>query len=326
MFSYRTMLKQAWNITCKHKYLWFFGLFASLAIASGSLEHQFIATSFNQSLVNGSFYFLSNILAIGELFQNLWIGLMDLFNYNILIIINTLTVLLITLILIIAFIWLAISSQAALIISVKKIINSKKKDISLSIREGMTKGHRHFWSVLLLNILTKILISFSLFIVGLPLLFMLVSQSSIALILYTLFFVVFVPVAVSLTLIIKYAIAYRVLDNESTVNSIEKAYKLFRNNWLISLEVAIILFLISFLAGFSLLVLAYIFIFPLFLMGAMMKAAWLMSLMIIVGLIILVVFGSILTTFQISTWTNLFLLLKEEKGKAKLERVFNRKK
>ena len=30
MFSYRALFRQAWEITWRHKYLWFFGLFASL--------------------------------------------------------------------------------------------------------------------------------------------------------------------------------------------------------------------------------------------------------------------------------------------------------
>ncbi len=326
MFSYRAILKQAWIITWKHKYLWFFGLFASLAIASGGVEHQFIATSFNQNLINGSFYFLNYFLAFGLLMQNLWSGIVELFSYDLLTIVNTLTVALTALILIATFIWLTFTSQAALVIGIKKIVSAKKKDAVLSIREGMTKGHKHFWSVLSLNLLAKVLICASLFIIGLPLLFMLVSKSYIAIILYTLFFVVFVPIAVSITLIIKYAICYRVLDDESFVLSIEKAYKLFKKNWLISIELAIILFIISFLAGFLLLALGYIFIVPLFLVGAMLKATWLMSLMIALGFIILVVFGSVLTTFQVSTWTNLFLLLKDNQGAAKLERIFKRKK
>jgi hypothetical protein len=39
MFSYRAILKQALSLSWKNKYLWLFGLFASLTIAGGSMEY-----------------------------------------------------------------------------------------------------------------------------------------------------------------------------------------------------------------------------------------------------------------------------------------------
>ena len=36
-------------------------------------------------------------------------------------------------------------------------------------------------------------------------------------------------------------------------------------------------------------------------------------------------FGSMFTTFQIATWTDLYIRLKDNKGKAKLERIFQKK-
>jgi hypothetical protein len=47
--------------------------------------------------------------------------------------------------------------------------------------------------------------------------------------------------------------------------------------------------------------------------------------MIFLSLIVAVLFGSLLTTFQIATWTNLYLHLKDNKGIAKLERIFQKK-
>lgn len=325
MFSYRSILKQAWAIVWKHKYLWFFGLFASLAVAGGSMEYQFLAQTMDQGLINSSYQNLSGILAIGDLCQQLWLGVINLFSQNIVVILNALTFLLLFLLLVFIFVWLAINCQAALIDNVKKILSAKKKAPVFSIREGLTNGSRHFWSVLGLNILIKALICFAFFIASLPLLFLVASDNYTFVIIYTILFTIFIPAAVSLSLIIKYAISDCVLEDDKMVDSMKNGWKLFKNNWLISLEVALLLFLISFLASFILLLIIFILFFPIFWLSLAFSLTWLSIIILILGLILIIVFGSILTSFQITTWTNLYLHLKENKGIAKLERIFKKK-
>lgn len=325
MFSYRSILKQALSIAWKNKYLWFFGLFASLAVAGGSMEYQFISQSLTQGVVDGTYQSLSGLLALSYLCQQVWFGIMDLFNQNILIIINTLTILLLTITLISVFVWLAISSQAALVDNVKKILTPKKKLSVASIRDGLTIGSRHFWSVLGLNILIKILTGFAFFIVSLPLLFLVISDNSSFIVAYTILFVIFVPIAVSLSLIVKYAISCRVLENKSVIESLKVAMKLFRKNWLISLEIAIILFVVSFLASLAILLAISVLFLPLLWMGIVFSINWLIFIMLFLCLVATATFGSLFTTFQIATWTDLYLRLKNNKGTAKLERLFQKK-
>lgn len=324
MFSYRKILKQALSIVWKYKHLWFFGLFASLAVAGGTMEYQFLTQSFGQGLISGSYQNLNGLLALSEFLQTVWLGLTSLFSQDIIYILNALTIILLAGSFLFFFIWLAISSQAALIDNVKKIIVPKKKINVASLREGLTVGNHHFWSVLALNILIKILMGFSFFIVSLPLLFLVLQDSPAFIISYTILFVIFVPVAVSLSLIVKYAISTRVLENKSIVASLESGWHLFRKNWLISLEIALLLFIISFLASFVILIAMAIVFFPLFWLGLALAINWISYLMIILALIVTIVFGSILTTFQVTTWTDLYLHLKDNKGVAKLERIFQR--
>ena len=325
MFSYRSILKQALSISWKNKHLWFFGLFASLAVAGGSMEYQFLTQSFGQGLINGSYQSLNGILATGELISQLWSGILNLFTQNFLIILNALTITLLALTIIAVFIWLAISSQAALVDNIKKILNPKKKAVVSTLREGLTIGHKHFWSVLWLNILIKVLVSFCFFIASLPLLFMVISSSYLFVVLYTILFVIFVPIAVSLSLIIKYAISYRVLENESTYNSLTKGVTLFKKNWLISIEVALILFMVSFFSTFIVLVVIAIVFFPILWVSLIFSIGWLSFLLVLICLFLIIVFGSFLTTFQIAAWTDLYLHLKADAGLAKLERIFQKK-
>jgi hypothetical protein len=326
MFSYRTILKQAWNIAWKHKYLWLFGLFASIAAASGSFEYQLLANSFQASALENSYYHINSIVLVGKAIGAFFIGFVNLFSYDLLTIINTLTVIIITLTLIVTFVWLSISSQGALIISVKKLLTAKKKEAVLNIRENLVRGHEVFWPVLGLNILIKVLIGLTLFIMGVPLLFLAVDGSAYLAIVYTLAFIIFTPIAISLSLIIKYAIAFKVLDHENFSNSLKKSISLFGKNWLISLEMGIILFIISFLAGLGLLILIAIFIFPYIVFAINYGLAWLIVILMILALTLVLFVGSLLTTFQISSWTSLFLELKEGRGEAKLERAFKKKK
>jgi hypothetical protein len=324
MFSYRSLLRQAWEITWRYKYLWFFGLFATLVAGGGSWEYQILTQNLNQSMIDGSYFRLSGILALGEIVKNFFIGLASLFQYDIWTIINVLSILLVSLFLLAFFVWLAVVCQAALIGDVKKIVNSKRKDLALSIQEGLTAGHRHFWSVLSLNLLTKVLISFLLLIASFPLLFMVISDTAILATSYVVLFVIFIPLAMGLSLMIKYAIAYRILDDKSFISSIEASEKLFRKNWLISLEAAVILFVINFLASGVLLIIMALILLPLLLLGLIFQLGWLITLTILLAIAILVIFGSALTTFQTATWTNLFLVLKDKGGLAKLERIFRR--
>lgn len=325
MFSYRSLLRQAWEITWKHKYLWFFGLFATLVAGGGSWEYQVLTQNLNQNMIDGSYFRLDGILALGEIVKSFFIGLASIFQYDIWTIINVLSILLVSLFLLIFFVWLAIACQTALIGDIRKILNAKKKDFVLSIQEGLTAGHRHFWPVLGLNLLAKILISFLMFIASLPLLFMVVSDASVLAMAYVILFVISIPAAMGLSLLIKYAIAYRVLENKSFVSSIEAGEKLFRKNWLISLEAAVILFIINFLASGVLIIVLALVLLPLLLLGLIFQLNWLATLAVLLAITFVTIFGSALTTFQTATWTDLFLTLKDKGGLAKLERLFRKK-
>lgn len=325
MFSYRILFKQAWLITWRHKYLWFFGLFAAIVAGSGSWEYQIFSQSLNQGLIEGSYQRLENILALGELGQSFWYGLGDLVNYDFWTISSAISLILITFTLLAFFLWLAVTSQAALVGETKKILSPKKKAPVLSIRTGLTDGHGHFWSLAGLNLLIKFLVTLAFFITGLPLLFMSWQDTNLLAAVYTLLFVIFIPVAVSLSLIVKFAIAYRVLDNESALTALEKGEQLFRKNWLVSLEAAIILFIINFLASAALLIVLSLIFLPVFVVSLLLNAVWLSYGTLFLAIILVVLFGSALTAFQVSAWTNLFLSLSEKGGQAKLERLFGKR-
>ncbi|MDI3496295.1 MAG: hypothetical protein PWQ35_316 [Patescibacteria group bacterium] len=325
MFSYRLIIKQALNIAWKYKYLWLFGIFASIIAASGSFEYQLLTNSFQMGALESSYYFLGSITNVLETFVLFVLGIANLFTYDILTIINTLTVIIIVSILLIAFTWLAVSSQGALVEAAQKIIRGKKKTIKLNIRQLLTTGHKKFWPVLGLNILIKLAIILILAIVSVPFLLLASKYSTSLFLIYTLAFIIFVPLTIACSLIIKYAIAYIIIDNENLGSALKKSWLMFQRNWLVSLEMGIILFLINFLAGFLLIIALSVIIFPYFIFAVDYGITWLIITSALIILFLMIAVGSFLTTFQISAWTNIFLELKNGNGQAKLERIFRKK-
>ncbi len=324
MFSYRSLFKQGWSITWRYKYLWFFGLFASIVASSGAWEYQVFSQSVNYGLIEGSYVRLSGVLETWELAKGFFLGLANLLSYDILTILNVLSIITITLTLIVSFVWLSVTSQAALVIEAKKLLSSKKKSLPVSWRDGFSEGHVYFWRLLGLNILIKFLITIAFFIVALPLLFMALKDTGAMTAAYTILFVIFIPISVSLSLIIKYAIAYVVLNKKPTATSLELGTRLFRRNWLVSLETAILLFIINFAASLAFVLVLAIPLMPLLFFALALDIVWLAYLLIFLTFTAIILFGSIITTFQTTSWTNLFLQLTDKGGQAKLERLFGR--
>lgn len=325
MFSYRLIIKQALNIAWSHKYLWLFGLFATIVAASGSFEYQFLSGSIQSGILENPYFYATSIIIALEALGLFILGIVDLFKYDVLTIINTFTVLIIVLTILVSFIWLSISSQGALVASSHKLISSKKKISSLSIRKFLTIGHQKFWPVLGLNILVKVATIIILSVISLPLIY-LISKYSVSLTLvYTFAFIILVPLVVAVSFMIKYAIAYIILDDEDFFDAIIKSWIMFKNNWLVSIEMGIILFLISFLVGFLLVIGLSVIVLPYLIFAIDYSMIALIVILAIISLFLILIVGSFLTTFQITAWTNIFMELKKGNGQAKLERVFNRR-
>jgi len=151
-------------------------------------------------------------------------------------------------------------------------------------------------------------------------------------ILYFIFFIILFAVALILAFITKYAIAFIVLKNKSLTDSIISAWTLFKNNWLVSLEMTFILFAISIIFSLAIILSVMIAAIPmalLFILGLWFNWFFLYVLanilFIVLALAIVVIGGSFLTVFQTTAWVHLFTQLNSKAGpESKLERVFSR--
>jgi hypothetical protein len=112
--------------------------------------------------------------------------------------------------------------------------------------------------------------------------------------------------------------------------AIKQSYRLFKENWLISFEMAIILFLVNLLVGLAIVLAILVLAVPFLFLGLIfyysfsLIGSWLIAILAFASfLFIVVAVGAALAVFQISSWTGLFLELEKKSGVSKLVRVVN---
>jgi hypothetical protein len=320
MSLYKTILGQAWKTTWNYKYLWFFGIFAALLGSGG--EYEILFRSFSSDASQAVFPGWQSIAETGIFnIQNMGQAIKE----DPLAFMTVIIIFLITLALFGFLIWLAVISQAALVNNAAGYINGKKNDF----KSGIAKAGEKFWPVFSLNIIIKLVIYLAFVLVSLPVVLTAASQGPVAANLtYIIAFIIFIPVALALSFVVKYAIAYVIIKNSGFIESIKSGWQLFTKNWLVSIEMAFVLFLINFFVGLLLILMVLTLTIPfLFLSVAAFKLAniagfWLIAtLALIIFLVIVILGGALLSTFQISSWTGLFIQLVNKGGISKIARI-----
>ncbi len=326
MTLYRNILSSAWKNTWHHKYLWFFGLFAALIGNGGELEVFF--RSFNDRMEGGFLPWLKGMSATGIFSLN------ALKNIGRLMVEDTGTMLLLIFTLLLVFllggflIWLVIASQIAIVNNTANNKLGKKHDI----QTGISAATKRFWSVLGLNFIIKFFAYILFGVLTLPIAMSLVKGGVLGYgFLFVILYIIFIPLILFFSFIIKYAIAYSVIKEENFLEAIKNGWNLFMKNCLISIEMTFILFFINFLAAFALILIFLVLSVPfLFIIIFSNALAYINLLFIFIGAIILFIIftafvGSILATFQISAWTYLFIELETKGGVSKIKRLFSKK-
>ncbi|PIT90343.1 MAG: hypothetical protein COU22_02675 [Candidatus Komeilibacteria bacterium CG10_big_fil_rev_8_21_14_0_10_41_13] len=313
---YRVILKKAWLITKKFRYLWPLGLFAAFLGNGG--EYQIL---FNQSRNVAE---QSSILEAWAQTLKIILPQSQLSGADILpLILNYLFVIII----IALFAWLAISSFGGLIAGAKAADDSGEKS---SFGALFKQGSKKFWPLLGVNIVAKAIIYGVIGLIMTPLMLATFSQSNPVtnLIVILITFVIFIPLSIIVSLSTKYASAYIVLNGEKCWNGFKKGWQLFFNNWLVSLEMALLIFAINLLVSLAFVLLSLLIFSPFFFFGIVytIESPTIFNSLIYTAVFLLLlisaVFGSLLATFQVSSWTLLFSKLTGgDKAYSKIMRV-----
>ncbi len=316
MYTYRRIFLQALRIAWRNPLIWFFGLFAALLGSPNGLEMilgsytfsgQGIIASFFSGLADGGLFTFGGIKGLAKTLAVNPVAVFILAMVSLLLIAATIFI-----------IWLVTVSLAALI--AKAISFSKNK--KLSGAEAMQIGIRHFWPVLTLNLGIRLIVwLIILATVGLA---SILSKSVFSLIIYIISYCLLLGLTIIAAFIVSYAICGVVLKNWKFTQSLNLAWQIFRQNWLLSFELSIVLFLISlgvnsflwfFLAWALYSAMSVYFAFPFAL------------LLISLALIILFVGVEVLlAVFQWSVWALVFEILNNNKKMlaSRLQMIFSR--
>lgn len=310
-------MKKSWEIVKNYKALWFLG-FLSIIFASGG-EYNIIANVLSKDMMSGV-NSIASIYSDKATAGSLLSGLSSVFKTSPEAFVWLLFLLVIIAGLVIFILYIAINSQSTLIRASARILTSKKRGY-LDFKDSWNSSKKNFCPVLSINILMRAIITGLFFIAGLPLLFLIINNGFGVSFVFSLLFILLVPVSFAVALIGKYAIMYNVLEDMPFSRSIASAWKLFKKNWILSLEMSFILFFINFGIGFIAIVIAYCLIMlPLIIPPFL----FFLALNFIIAFLIMILSGSALNVFQMSAWTNLFIELQADNAKSKIERLLKR--
>ena len=320
MPTYRSILKKSFRFTLNHKSLWLVGFW--VALFGNGCEYEIFFKNIGR-LFDGTFSLLKTPdlfiqSFIGENFftrlQNLIHSLNPLVNLGLILIF-------------ICLVYLAITAQGVL---VKSVYDSGKLKRKPRIKETWIKTRAKFFDLLLAIALFKgggfiLALLFSL-----PFILLLQAFASFTFVTSVLIvgFVIFTPLAICVSFLVKYIVIFIVIKNHDPLTAFTASIKLFKNNWLITLENALILFVLNFAFGFIALFAAIILSFPIIAAIAVivypmaLPEGHFITIIAWVSMILLPVLGSAVAVFQMSAWTVLWTkLVSLRKMHSKLARL-----
>lgn len=325
-FSYRDILKKSFVIVKKYKFLWFFGFFAAFLGTGGELNTMFNSYS-NIGETSENVFGLQSLYQ-GGIFWSLYNNIETFFaTYPW----QALFMLLMVVVIFIVVIWLAIVSQIALFNLVNKIEKNKKVNYS----EGYQAGNKYFGSVFLINILVKVILYGLLVVIAAPLLSWFLLKGNVwgGILFVILLFFFFIPISIIASFIVKYAVAYIVIQGQRTGQAVKLGWELFKKNWLVSIEMAIIILVLGLVVGLIILIAIGLASVPFFLIaiaalffGSSTGFYVAVVLGMVAWFVIIAILGSAYVAFQYVTWTLLFLELVGDNAQSKLMRWFGKLK
>jgi len=302
MYTYRQILKQALKTAWHNPGLWFFGFFVillgnigelDLIISSYGFGRDNILLSFWQGLADGGLFSSAGISGTIKIFFTSPVYLFAIALFSLIIL--GLSVLVI---------WLVMVSQSALIGQVINISKNRK----LSWRESFGLGLNKFWPVLGLNFLMRFAIWFLFTLSGLLAFFSFPADF----IIFIPTFVIFLILIIGISFTSKYAICGVILKDWKFTSSIQSGFGVFKRNWLLSLEIALILLGVYLFANvFLLFFLSLILVLALKIYGGFWFG---LILILFILAVIFIVAQTLLSIFHWATWVIVFELISNKKN------------
>lgn len=310
---YRHVLRQAWHFAWSHKHLWILSFFASFLLTAGSYDvigNTYLHVIQQTEVLSGANSALSSISLSN---MGGMTNILTAFEWVILLCV-----------IILALLAFSCVAQGALVYC----IGAARQGEKTLFKKALGIGARAFWPIATLNILTLLVFAVIKFLIAAFLNIALADGSILFGLVYVAVFVVLMALAFAITIVQIFALNAMVLQGASVSDAIARGYTLFLRHWVVAVETALILALIS--IAFNILLAYVMFIgavpFILAIVTASVVQAPIMfwGAIMLAGFGLLVVFlGSIafLSQLQYAAWTFLYRRIGEGGVMPKLHRL-----
>lgn len=308
--TYSEALAHAWHITWRHKRLWTLGLLAAFIGSAGSLE--FVTKFYYAALGERSAGILTKIQSFSFDFQGETVLLWGM----------AIALIVLGLAVVAFFIAIFVSAQGGLVYATEEAERAEKLDVV----DLLHHGRKRLGRLLILNIVKWAIISLLLYLTwfcasmlrsGAPALWKPAVFLAMS--------VVVLVVGLSAVFLTLYAVCYVSLHDKSLKEAVLDAWALFLDHWLVSLEMAIIMFAIGFLFGLAAVAGLLLLSTPVFLsliLSVLSSNPGLLLGGITIGFVALVMWvlwlAAVYTTFAMSAWTVLFMQMSRHGFSSKM--------
>ncbi len=306
---YRQAIIQSWKLVWHHKVLWVFGLLSVLIGQFG------LGDFFGQLITFGKQIFISN----GQLALNVTLyssAKLTFFEF-----LNWLSVGTLCLSLLVLTVFVAVTAQGALMAAAIDWYKKRKLD---SFAQAWHKGVQHFWKILGINVLTKLLLGALL----LSVLYVwativpsynyyannFFSHELVVFVLAVVMFVAFIVSAVSI-----YALGYVMSEDAGIFTAIYKGWRLFTHHVLASIELNLLLLLIGFVLIMVLVFGSFFALIPplvFWLLGILFSSVWVIKigsgLALVLLALLFIVSAALFNAFSTSAWMYLYMKMHHE--------------
>ncbi len=228
--TYRQTLIHAWDVVWHNKALWILGLFSVLLGQLGFSDIFGQLWSVSDIITGGGAILLPGInlnlsASIENVLKIVWLAGIFLSVF-------------------IFLVFLAVTSQGAIISYAAQWFKTKKHQ---KLSKPWNHSLKHFWGIILINILRKAVLVVLLAAFGFALRYFVYSQTLPQGFLFAFSLVLVLFASLFISIISIYALCALVLEGKGIMSAAAKAWNIFSRHILVSLEVGIMLMLLNFL-------------------------------------------------------------------------------
>lgn len=221
-----------------------------------------------------------------------------------------------------AGLWCAVVSQGALISGIAAV------DHKIDPRMAIGRGIASFWTLLIINVISKVTLGVAALLTALPLGDALANNRTGAMVLSFIAFALFIAVALSVNVVSFFALIDASLTRSSVRSALTHGFATFQKHWVVAIETALVIFGADILlaavyfTGLILLLVPFTVLFLMMIAIGTASGVWFFLSM--VGIVLLawtIVTVSFAATFRYAVWTLLFDRLQGRGVVAKIVRI-----